>query len=132
MQPNVLVVDDEAAFAKTLAERLALRDCRVTVALNGNEAMEVVQKIYIDVVILDLAMPGLDGIATLKAIKRIKPQIEVIMLTGNATTETASEGLEMGAMDYLMKPLDIESLVELINMALKRKSWREVKTQAEP
>jgi DNA-binding NtrC family response regulator len=122
MQPNVLIVDDEAVFAKTLAERLSFRDCQVNIALNGNDAIDLIAKKNIDVVILDLAMPGIDGIETLKEIKRIKPLTEVIMLTGNATVETAIEGLKVGAMDYLIKPCETEALAELINMAYKRKS----------
>jgi len=125
MQPNVLIVDDEVAFAKTLAERLSFRDCQVNIALNGNDAIDIVEKKNIDVVILDLAMPGIDGIETLKAIKKIKPLTEVIMLTGNATVETAFEGLKVGAMDYLMKPCEVEELAELINMAYKRKARQE-------
>lgn len=132
MRPNVLVVDDEAVFAKTLAERLSIRDCQVTVASSGNEAIDLIQNQSIDVVILDLSLPGMDGIETLKEIKRIRPLTEVIMLTGNATTATAFQGLEIGAMDYLTKPCEIESLTELINMALRRKSWRERNTQIEP
>lgn len=127
MQPNVLIVDDEAVFAKTLAERLSFRDCQVSIALNGNDAIDLIAKKNIDVVILDLAMPGIDGIETLKEIKKIKPLTEVIMLTGNATVETAIEGLKVGAMDYLMKPCEVEELAELINMAFKRKSMREKK-----
>jgi len=127
MQPNVLIVDDEAVFAKTLAERLSFRDCQVSIALNGNDAIDLIAKKNIDVVILDLAMPGIDGIETLKEIKKIKPLTEVIMLTGNATVETAIEGLKVGAMDYLMKPCEVEELAELINMAFKRKSIQEKK-----
>jgi DNA-binding NtrC family response regulator len=125
MQPSILIVDDEAAFAKTLAERLSLRNFQANVALNGKDALDLIGKINIDVVILDLAMPGIDGIETLKEIKRMKPFTEVIMLTGHATVETAFEGLKVGAMDYLIKPCEVDELSELIHMAFKRKSMHE-------
>jgi DNA-binding NtrC family response regulator len=125
MQPKVLIVDDEEVFAKTLAERLSIRDYKVSVAFNGNDAVDHVRKNKIDVVILDVSMPGMDGVEALKEIKNAKPLTEVIMLTGHATVETAIEGMKLGALDYLMKPCDTEDLTEKINMAYKRKSEHE-------
>lgn len=125
MQPNVLIVDDEEVFAKTLAERLNMRDYKIAVAFNGKDAIDQIGKQNLDVVILDVSMPGMDGVEALREIKKIKPLTEVIMLTGNATIETAIEGMKLGALDYLMKPCDMEDLMEKINMAYKRKSDHE-------
>jgi DNA-binding NtrC family response regulator len=125
MQPKVLIVDDEEVFAKTLAERLSMRDYKVAVAFNGKDALDKIGKQNMDVVILDVSMPGMDGIEALREIKKIKPLTEVIMLTGHATIETAIDGMKLGAMDYLIKPCDMEDLTEKINMAYKRKSDQE-------
>jgi DNA-binding NtrC family response regulator len=125
MQPKVLIVDDEEAFAKTLAERLSIRDYDVSVAFNAKDAIAHLGREKTDVVILDVSMPGMDGVEALSEIKRIKPLTEVIMLTGRATVETAIEGMRLGALDYLMKPCDMEDLTEKINMAYKRKSDHE-------
>jgi DNA-binding NtrC family response regulator len=125
MQPKVLIVDDEEVFAKTLAERLSIRDYKVAVAFNGKNAIDHVKKEKTDVVILDVSMPGMDGVEALKEIKKAKPLTEVIMLTGHATVETAIDGMKLGALDYLMKPCETEELVEKINMAHKRKADHE-------
>jgi DNA-binding NtrC family response regulator len=84
-----------------------------------------VEKEKTDVVILDVSMPGMDGVEALSEIKKIKPLTEVIMLTGHATVETAIEGMKLGALDYLIKPCDTEDLMEKINTAYKRKSEHE-------
>jgi DNA-binding NtrC family response regulator len=125
MQPKVLIVDDEEVFANTLAERLSIRDYKASVAYNGKDAVAHVQKNKPDVVILDVSMPGMDGIEALKEIKKARPLTEVIMLTGHATVETAIDGMKLGAMDYLMKPCDTEDLTEKINMAYKHKAEHE-------
>ncbi len=125
MQPKVLIVDDEEDFAKTLAERLSMRDYKVSVAFNGKAAVDHVTKEKTDVVILDVSMPGMDGVEVLREIKKSKPLTEVIMLTGHATVETAIEGMKLGALDYLMKPCETEELTEKINMAYKRKADHE-------
>ena len=120
-----MIVDDEESFANTLAERLTIRDYDVTVSFSGNEALEKIKNLNFDVVILDVAMPGIDGIDALREIKKFKPLIEVIMLTGQATVETAIEGLKLGALDYLMKPCETEDLVEKINKAHERKATQD-------
>jgi DNA-binding NtrC family response regulator len=118
----VLLVDDEEEFVETLAQRLEVREFDVTTALNGADALERLKDKEIDLVILDLQMPGVDGIAVLRKIKELKPLIEVIMLTGHATVETAIEGMKLGAFDFLIKPTETEELVEKINRAFGRKA----------
>jgi DNA-binding NtrC family response regulator len=119
MKIKILLVDDEKDFVETLAERLELRDFEVTTALNGIDAIKIVEEQEFDVIFLDVKMPGKDGIETLKEIKKLKPLPQVIMLTGNATVETAIEGMKVGAFDYIMKPVVTEDLIELIGNAYK-------------
>lgn len=119
MKINILLVDDEKDFVESLAERLELRDFNVTTALNGNDAISLVKDSDYDVIVLDVKMPGKDGIETLKEIKNIKQLPQVIMLTGHATVETAIQGMKVGAYDYIMKPTVTEDLIELIKKAYK-------------
>ena len=125
MKTRVLIVDDEEKFIQPFAERLRLRDYDVTTSLSGENAVKQVKKYNYDVVILDVLMPGMDGIETLRQIKKIKPLTEVIMLTGHATVETAIEGMKLGAMDFLMKPCETEDLVSKIQKAHDRKAEQE-------
>jgi DNA-binding NtrC family response regulator len=125
MKPRILIVDDEEEFLNSLSERLAMRDYDVTTSLSGEDALEKVKGYIFDVVILDVAMPGMDGVATLREIKRIKPLTEVIMLTGNATVETAVEGMRLGALDYVLKPCEIEGLVSKIKKGYDKKAEHE-------
>jgi len=125
MKIRVLLVDDEKDFVETLAQRLEVREFAVTTAFGGDEALGLIKEREFDVVVLDVLMPGKDGIDTLNEIKSLKPLVAVIMLTGNATVETAIEGMKVGAYDYLMKPTDTEDLVEKITMAFKLKSEHE-------
>jgi len=122
---RLLLVDDEKEFVETLAERLRTRGFDVTEAFNGEEALAKVKSYNYDVAILDVQMPGISGIETLKTIKDLKPLIEVVMLTGNATIESAIGGMKLGAFDFLLKPCKIESLLEKINSAYERKSEHE-------
>ncbi len=125
MKTRILLVDDEEEFVQALSERLKIRDYDVTTSLTGEDAIEKVKHYNFDVVILDVLMPRMDGIEALKKIKRIKPLTEVIMLTGNATVETAIEGMKLGANDYLMKPCETEDLVLKINRAYDKKTEHE-------
>jgi len=125
MKIRVLLVDDEQEFVEVLAERLEVRDIVVTKAFSGDEALAGIKEKSVDVVILDVAMPGKDGVATLKEIKQFNPIIEVIMLTGNATVDSAVEGMRLGAYDYLMKPTETKDLLEKIVKAYKRKTEQE-------
>ncbi|MBW2028695.1 MAG: response regulator [Deltaproteobacteria bacterium] len=125
MKTRVLLVDDEKHFVELLAERLALRGYDVETTLSGEEAVDKIEHYNYDVIILDVAMPGMDGVETLREIKRRKPLIEVIMLTGHATVESAVEGMKLGALDYVMKPCDMEDLVLKIETAREKKAKKE-------
>ncbi|MBU1712289.1 MAG: response regulator [Proteobacteria bacterium] len=122
MKIKVLLVDDEKAFIQTLAERLKIRDFSVQTAFDGEEALSKIKEEDFDVVVLDVIMPGKNGIETLKEIKSLKPLVNVIMLTGHATVETAIDGMKTGAFDYLMKPTNTNDLVGKIKKAYKIKA----------
>ena len=122
---RVLVVDDEEDFVEMLSLRLNEAGERVTSAFSGKECLETLEKTDIDVVILDIKMPGMDGMQTLKEIRKRFPLIEVIMLTGHGTTETAVEGMKLGAFDYLLKPAEFDNLLEKLEGARKRKDEQE-------
>lgn len=121
---KVLIIDDEMEFASTLAERLDLRDFDSKAVEGAEEAQALFRTRWIpDVVILDLKMPGMDGLATLGMIKQQDPAIEVIMLTGHGSTASGIEGMRRGLFDYLMKPVDIGDLTARITeAAAKRKN----------
>ena len=125
MKIKVLLVDDEKEFVDALAERLEIRDFEIAKAFDGDQAVETVSKAGVDVVVLDVLMPGKDGLSTLREIKQVKPLVEVIMLTGNATVTSAIEGLQSGAYDYLMKPTETKDLIAKIVLAYKRKVEQE-------
>ena len=128
MDTRVLLVDDESAFVEALSRRLAKRDLNVFAALSGPEALEKLkQESHIDVVVLDVKMPWMDGIETLRAIKAAHPLVEVIMLTGHATVESAIEGMKQGALDYLMKPCEMDVLVAKVKEAKSKKAKHEEK-----
>ncbi|MEW6671642.1 MAG: response regulator [Thermodesulfobacteriota bacterium] len=129
MKIRVLLVDDEKEFVESLSERLELRLFDVQTSYNGDDAIGLIQQKDVDVIILDVLMPGKDGIATLTEIKKLKPLTQVIMLTGNATVETAINGMKLGAYDYLMKPTETEDLVNKINNAAKLKREHEERIQ---
>ena len=122
MKTRVLLVDDEKEFVETLSERLTLRNYDVTTSLSGDDAVEKIKSHLFDVIILDVLMPGISGIETLREIKQIRPLIEVIMLTGNATVETAIEGLKLGALDFLLKPCETDDLIAKIDRAYEKKA----------
>jgi DNA-binding NtrC family response regulator len=122
---RVLLVDDEKDFVEMLSLRLKEVEEKVTVAYSGKECLETLRNKEIDVVILDIKMPGMDGMETLREIKKRFPLVEVIMLTGHGSTETAVEGMKMGAFDYLMKPADFDDLTAKMEAARKRKEDQE-------
>ena len=130
MKPRVLLVDDDEKFVYYLSERLINREYDVTTSLSGEDTIEKVTSYNFDVVILDVLMPGMDGIQALREIKRIKPLTEVIMLTGHASVESGIEGMKLGAYDYLMKPCEIQKLVSKINKAYVRKAEQEERIRA--
>jgi len=126
--PRVMLVDDEVPFVEALTKRLKKRNLNILTAFSGKEALETLDKNRnVDVVILDVKMPGLDGIETLREIKKAYPVTEVIMLTGHATVESAIEGMRFGAYDYLMKPCAIEQLMTKVEEATKKKREHEEK-----
>ncbi len=128
MKPLVLLVDDEVPFVETMTKRLKKRDLLVNSAYSGQEALDILDKHRnTDVVILDVKMPGMDGIETLEKIKKSYPLTEVVMLTGHATVESAIEGMKKGAYDYLMKPCDIEQLMQKVEEATQKKLVHEDK-----
>jgi len=128
MRAKVLLVDDETPFVEALTKRLTKRELTVLAAFSGREALEKLAiERGIDVVILDVKMPGMDGIETLKAIKATYPLVEVIMLTGHATVESAIVGMKKGALDYLMKPCDMEVLMAKVAEAKIKKDKQEEK-----
>jgi len=122
---RILLVDDEVDFVEMLSLRLNEVGERVTPAYSGREALEILGQKAVDVVILDIRMPGMDGIETLREIKKKFPLVEVMMLTGHGTTETAVEGMKLGAFDYLMKPADFDELLLKLENARKRKDEQE-------
>lgn len=131
LSTNVLLVDDEVPFVDTMTKRLTKRNLTILTAYSGAEALDVLRKKQVDVVILDVKMPGMDGIETLRELKKEFPLVEVIMLTGHATIETGIEGMKLGAFDYLMKPCDIEVLLAKVQEAKTKKATHEEKiTQA--
>jgi DNA-binding NtrC family response regulator len=110
-RPNVLFVDDETDFLKTLLKRMSKRGIDVRGAGSGEEGLAMMRESTSDIIVLDVRMPGMDGIEMLREIKKQWPLTEVIMLTGHASLEAAREGMELGAFDYLMKPVDIDELL---------------------
>lgn len=124
----ILVVDDERDFTEILAQRLGKRGYAVKTALDGATALKVLESDRsIEVVVLDIAMPGMNGIDTLKALKKSDPLLEIIMLTGQATVDTAVEAIKQGAFNYLSKPCEIDDLSAFIEEAVRHKRSRQAK-----
>nr|WP_272881698.1 response regulator [Fundidesulfovibrio soli] len=117
----MLLVDDEAEFIETLGKRLARRGLTVHLANSGQQALDIIGGNELDVVVLDVKMPGMDGIEALQKIKALKPDLEVLMLTAHANVEVAMRGMELGAFDYLMKPVELDELLYKIQDANKKK-----------
>jgi len=122
---RVLIADDEADFTDILALRLTDAGETAHKAYSGSECLKKLETESIDVVVLDIKMPGMDGIDTLREIKKRFPLVEVILLTGHGTTETAVEGMRLGAFDYLLKPADFNELKAKLCVAQKRKDEQE-------
>ena len=124
---TVLFVDYEPDFLQTLLKRMRKRDVNASGVGSGEEALVHLAQSPADVVVLDVRMPGMGGIETLRAIKKKTPLTEVVMLTGHASLEVAREGMENGAFDYLMKPVDIDDLLYKIQDAFHKKTIQEAK-----
>jgi DNA-binding NtrC family response regulator len=127
--PKVLVVDDEERFRLTLAKLLTVRGLEVTTLGSGQEALEALRQGRFDVIVLDVRMPGMNGIETLAEIKKINPLIEVIILTGHASVDAAVDIMKLGGYDYLLKPCSLEELTDKIDAAFERKLAREKRAQ---
>jgi len=117
---RVLLIDDEIEFVEILAERLRARGLEIEVAYSGMDGVKKSQLTKFDAVVLDFAMPGMDGIATLKALLAGTPDLQVMLLTGQATIKTAVDATRLGAVDILEKPMDITTLMEKIREARAR------------
>lgn len=114
---NVLFVDDEEDFVRTMAERMEMREVGSDVALDGTQALQMLENDIPDVMVLDLRMPGLDGMEVLRRVKTAYPQVEVIIMTGHGSKNDEEEAMRLGAFDYLRKPVDINDLMEIIRKA---------------
>ena len=129
--PRILLVDDEERFRTNLQKMLGAQGLAVKAAASGAEALEELKRSPCDVIVLDIRMPGMDGLATLKEIKRINPEVEVIILSGHASMDAAMEINRLGGYDYLMKPCPLEELLLKIEAAYDKKVDRE-KNQRRP
>ena len=122
---KLMIVDDEQRFLESMEKLLKRKGYNVETAASGEECLEKVEREAFDVVILDVKMPGIDGVETLKRIKSMRPLMEVVMLTGHGTVENAVEGMRNGAYNYLLKPCDIDSLESTMNAAFEFKQGRD-------
>jgi DNA-binding NtrC family response regulator len=128
---RLLFVDDEERFlatTKILMEKRGVENLRT--ATNGHDALRILRKERIDVVVLDVKMPGMDGVEVLRRIKQEHPLVQVIMLTGHASVESAVDGMKLGATDYVMKPVDMPDLLDKIQAACEKKRLHEEKIRA--
>ncbi len=122
---RVLLVDDEERFRATTARLLGVRGFQVGTAASGQEALEELEANPYDVVVLDIRMPGMSGVEVLAEIKRRRPQVEVLILTGHASVDLAVEIMRLGGCEYLLKPCSMDELVDKIESALERRKARE-------
>jgi DNA-binding response OmpR family regulator len=117
---KVLIVDDEQDFVKLFVKRFVMRNLDVEGVTSGQQALEYLRENAVDVVVLDVKMPGMDGLETLQEIKKRNPVVEVIMLTGHGSVKSGIQGISLGAYDYVLKPFKIEDLLERILKAYER------------
>jgi len=117
---KVLLVDDEEEFVQTLSERIEMREIASDVALNGEQALKKVDEDLPDVMVLDLKMPGIDGMEVLRQTRKAYPNVQVIMLTGHGSKKDEKEARRLGAFEYLQKPVPIDELVKKIKLAYKK------------
>ena len=128
---RVLVVDDEKDFVEATVKRLGKRGIDAEGVFSGEQALELMKKKRFDVVLLDIKMPGgMDGIETLREMKKIAPLTEVILLTGHASVESSIEGLKLGAFDYLLKPMKLEDLITKLAEAFEKKDKQDQKIRS--
>ena len=134
MEAKVLLVDDEKDFLETLSSRLELRGLKVSAVTSGEQAVSEAQQQDYDAIVIDLSMPGIDGLETLKRIKASNPDAEIIMLTGHGSVQSGVEAMKLGAGDFLQKPVELSELMVKIGEAkdkrmlvLQRKSQEELR-----
>ncbi|SPD74435.1 Response regulator receiver protein [uncultured Desulfobacterium sp.] len=125
---RVLIVDDELDFLETILIRLQRRNVDAVGVSSGKMAIEMIEREHFDVAILDVRMPGIDGFETLREIKKRRPFMEVIMLTGHGSVESGIQGMQMGAFDYVLKPVKIDDLLDRVRKAFERKAIHEKKS----
>ena len=121
LKARILLVDDEEDFLKTLSDRLEIRGLKVNTASSGEDAVSMAEQQEFDAIILDLSMPGIDGIETLERIKAISPSAEIIMLTGHGSIDSGIKAMKTGAGDFLQKPVEMKTLLEKIGEAKNRR-----------
>ncbi|MBA3011678.1 MAG: response regulator [Proteobacteria bacterium] len=121
MSEKVLLVDDEREFLEIMSERMRARGMIVTTTESADQALSIIEKESFDAIIMDFQMPEMDGMEALKAIKKKRPELQIILLTGYATVEKTVEAMKIGATDFLEKPADLEALVEKIKTAKTEK-----------
>lgn len=119
---NILLVDDEPDFVETMTKRFRIRKIPVATAANGQDALKLLEQREFDVAILDVRMPGMDGLELLRRIRAKHPLTEVIMLTGHASLETGMQGMGLGAFDYVLKPADFDDLLDKVRRAAERRA----------
>ncbi len=119
-QYDILIVDDEPDLASALAERLEIRGFQVEVAVNGEDALLLTGKADFDVVIIDMKMPGMDGLKLMSEIKRERPSTKIILFTGHGSASDIKKGMRDGASTYLVKPVDIEKLIDAVNKIMDK------------
>jgi DNA-binding NtrC family response regulator len=130
MSIKVLLVDDEMSFVETLAKRLTFRSFQVLTASSAERALEVLDREPVDVAVVDMKMPGMDGIQATQAIRARHPEVEVILLTGHASLEASRDGLKLGAFDYLLKPIRIDELVFAIEDAHRKRELNQLEKES--
>ena len=124
MSIRVLLVDDEKDFANYTAKRLNTRGMQVQITYSGNSALEFIAEHPVDVVVLDLLMPGMDGFEVLREIKKARPEAQVVILSGHVDPDTLKEGETLGVVDYIPKPCEFATLLEAIKNADRQKARR--------
>ena len=122
-QPKILVVDDDEVVRLSYQRSLQAVHCNVEAVFNGQDALEALEHKNFDLVLLDLRMPGMDGMSVLRAIKQTSPKIEVVVITGYPTVESAKEAVRLGAYDYLAKPIGPAEVINVANGAITHKKW---------
>jgi DNA-binding NtrC family response regulator len=124
MRPRILIVDDSGDFVEYSRRRLAARGLTVLTAADGEAALGIYDRETVDVVLLDILMPGMDGIETLRELKKRDPHVQVVMLTGHGTPETLSQGENLGATELLLKPAELDTVLAAIDRAVERRGAR--------